>query len=601
MLRNSRRALTRHRHRCLCSAETLEPRQLLAADVIINEFMAANQQTVNDGFGASSDWIELRNRGDAEADLSGHFLTDDPDNLNKWPIPEDTRIAPGDLLLVYASGFDAVDPDGAPHTNFQLSSGGDYIALVSDGFEVVSEFGADGNDYPDQFADISYGIQGGPDGLIGFLTTPTPGEPNSEDIANVGPSILDVVDRPGAIAADESLIVTAELAPADAQDATVQLTYRVMFGEETSVAMRDDGLQGDTIAGDGHFTATIPAGTATTGEMIRWYVTATDTEQRESRAPAFLDQSGSDQSPEYFGTVVADPMVESQVPVLQWFIEPGTERRAETVRGARASVFYGDQFYDNVFVRLRGGSSANQPKKSFKFDFNTANDFRFHPDAGRVREINLNTTYSNKDYIRQALAFETYDAAGLPASEAFPVRVERNGEFFSVAIMIEQPDEDLLDREGLDDEGALYKMFNTFVPGNVEKKTREYENNDDLNDFVREVNRLEGEELRNYLFDNIDIPAVLNYLAATVIIQNNDQMAKNYFLYRDTNGTGEWMFMPWDLDLVFGLHFMTNDSILDDVDLGRQGQHHDGSHDFSVPSICRRPRAPGESVVESID
>ena len=39
----------------------------------------------------------------------------------------------------------------------------------------------------------------------------------------------------------------------------------------------------------------------------------------------------------------------------------------------------------------------------------------------------------------------------------------------------------------LDPDGALYKMFNTFTSGTsgVEKRTREYESNDDLSDFVR--------------------------------------------------------------------------------------------------------------------
>ena len=210
---------------------------------------------------------------------------------------------------------------------------------------------------------------------------------------------------------------------------------------------------------------------------------------------------------------------------------------------------------------------SSLPKKSYKFDFNTANSFRFHPDYGRVSEINLNTTYTNKDYLRQALSFETYDVAGAVGSEAFLWRVQRNGDFYSVAMFVEQPDEDLLSREGLDPDGALYKMFNTFTSATsgVEKKTRTYENNDDLADFVREINGRSGDDLAHYVFDHVNIPSVLNYLAATVIMQNNDQSAKNYYLYRDTNGTGEWMFLPWDLDLVFGLHYMSNDSILDDT------------------------------------
>jgi hypothetical protein len=57
------------------------------------------------------------------------------------------------------------------------------------------------------------------------------------------------------------------------------------------------------------------------------------------------------------------------------------------------------------------------------------------------------------------------------------------------------------------------------------------------------------------LFDNISIPAVINYLAVTTIIHDTDCSDKNYYLYRDTMGTGEWTFLPWDKDLTFGRNF----------------------------------------------
>lgn len=46
-------------------------------------------------------------------------------------------------------------------------------------------------------------------------------------------------------------------------------------------------------------------------------------------------------------------------------------------------------------------------------------------------------------------------------------------------MFVEQPDEDLLRRAGLDPEGALYKMYNTYTSGTsrVEKKTRLDEDN----------------------------------------------------------------------------------------------------------------------------
>lgn len=550
-----------------CRFESLEARQLLAADIVLNEFMAANKSTLHDGFGASSDWVELRNAGDELADLSGFHLTDDEDNLSKWTFPDGTTIAAGEFLVIFASSFDRIDDDGRLHTNFGLSAGGDYIALTNTSLEIVSDL-TGGRNYPSQFADISYGISqaNGSMGQVGFLTTPTPGAPNISPIENVGPELRNVTRDVLPISSGDALPVTARVNERYAGIDFVSLTYRSMFGEETTIAMRDDGQGGDAVATDGIYSATIPADVSQNGDMLRWYVTAVDTAANTSRAPAFLDDSGTDQSPEYFGTIVSDTPIDTQLPVLEWFMPADRQRAADSGRTVRASVYFEGEFYDNVGVRRRGGSSTSLPKKSYKFDFNTGNDFRFDADAGRVTEINVNTTYTNKDYIRQALAFEVYDQAGVPGSEAFPIRLQQNGEFFSVAMFVEQPDEDFLSREGLDPNGALYKMFNTFTTAsNTEKKSRQYDSNDDLASVTREINRLAGIELRNYIFDNINVPEVLSYLAATVITQNNDQSTKNYFVYRDSDGSGEWSVFPWDLDLSFGLHFMSNDSILDDT------------------------------------
>src|SRR5687768_14535541 len=83
--------------------ERLEPRQLLAADVLITEFMASNNGGLRDGDGDSSDWIELFNAGDSAVDLGGYFLTEEADELSKWPFPAGTIVGPGNTLLVFAS------------------------------------------------------------------------------------------------------------------------------------------------------------------------------------------------------------------------------------------------------------------------------------------------------------------------------------------------------------------------------------------------------------------------------------------------------------------------------------------------------------------
>ena len=153
----------KHRHRRLRSTriEFLEFRQLLAGDPIISEFLASNRGTLDDGKENSSDWIEIQNAGDALIDLHPWYLTDDPEDLTKWRFPDQPQaeLEPGDLLVVFASGDDQPDPAGNLHTNFRLSAGGEYLALVMpDGQTVKSEFAAGGTDYPEQFRNISYGI-----------------------------------------------------------------------------------------------------------------------------------------------------------------------------------------------------------------------------------------------------------------------------------------------------------------------------------------------------------------------------------------------------------------------------------------------------------
>ena len=139
------------------SFETLEARQLLAADPIITEFMASNDNTIEDGNGATPDWIEIYNNGDASVDLAGYRLTDDPGDTNKWVFPS-TVLAPEEYLVVFASGNNVPDSAGYLHTNFSLQAGGEYVALVDPGGVVLSEFGPGGVDYPEQSEDASYGL-----------------------------------------------------------------------------------------------------------------------------------------------------------------------------------------------------------------------------------------------------------------------------------------------------------------------------------------------------------------------------------------------------------------------------------------------------------
>ncbi len=393
----------------------------------------------------------------------------------------------------------------------------------------------------------------------GYYAVATPAAANDGDAVVTGPVISDVTTLPLRPAADEDLLVTAAVASQRSDVAQVTLRYRVMYGDEVDVAMRDDGQDADAVAADGVYTAVIPATAYASGQMVRWLVTATDTAAGQWRSPAFLAPADS---PEYFGTVVADPSADSQIPAFDWFVERSSA--ADTSRGTQASVFYGGEFYDNLSVRIRGDTGRNWPKKLYKFDFNTGDHFRFDGELPRVDEINLNSTYTDKSYVRTFLAYDTYRDSGAAASIAFPLRVHRNGQFFSVAQFVEQPDKDLLSRNGLDPDGALYKASANGIRGSAnsgfEKRTRRSESHSDMQNLINGLAR-SGDALSDYIFDNVNLPATINYMAASALIQNIDRTVKNYYLYRDTGGTGEWQMLPWDVDLSFGPDALNTDVV----------------------------------------
>ena len=90
--------------------EPLEARQLLAGDLLITEFMAANDTTIQDQDGRYSDWLEIHNPTAAAISLEGWHLTDDPDRLDKWEFSKVT-VPAGGYLVAFASGKDR-DFDG---------------------------------------------------------------------------------------------------------------------------------------------------------------------------------------------------------------------------------------------------------------------------------------------------------------------------------------------------------------------------------------------------------------------------------------------------------------------------------------------------------
>ena len=123
-------------------------------------------------------------------------LTDNRANSTKWQFPPATTLPADGFLVVFASGHNLLDPqldeNRALHTNFQLDSDGEYLALTSEDGSTIFEI-AEG--FPPLRTDISFGLSPDNDSQRGYFLDPTPGAANSNLLTGVVSDTKFSVDR----------------------------------------------------------------------------------------------------------------------------------------------------------------------------------------------------------------------------------------------------------------------------------------------------------------------------------------------------------------------------------------------------------------------
>ncbi|MDB4730031.1 lamin tail domain-containing protein [bacterium] len=488
--------------------------------------------------------------------------------LNGNPVPVASANAPTDpTALAYDSvGENHPDADAVAVKEFVFSAS-DY-ALTS-GVNVLAVHGLNqattSNDALWKWELVGELASMGLSGNRNYFTRPSPGVTNGEGLSNPGPMIgetTDTVERLDVSGGSSGRVITTEVQATAQGIASVDLRWRVMYDAEKTTAMNDAGTGDDVMAGDGIYTGKIVTTNLLPGEMIRWRVMATDVGGEITTDPAFLEPLDS---PEYHGTVAKNSSEStSQLPILHWFVDEPSAADSRT--GTRGSCYFLGQFYDNILTDLHGQSTASFSKKSYDFDFNKGERFRYAEGERRVKDINLLTNWADKSKVRNSLGYGLMAEIGAPVHFSFPVRVQQNGSFFSTADMVEDGDERYLDRVGLDENGALYKMYSRIDSGQLsfEKKTRRDEGSADLTALRTSLLQSSAAKL-TYAYDNVNLPGLVNYMAARVMISDRDHGHKNYYVYRDSEGSGEWVPLIWDIDLNWGRNWIVGLGYFDDT------------------------------------
>ncbi|MCC5918408.1 MAG: CotH kinase family protein [Cryomorphaceae bacterium] len=141
----------------------------IKAQVVLNELVSSNYNTIHDEDYDAEDWIEIYNAGTDTINLQGFGLSDNASMPFRWVFPE-VLLPPDTFLIVWASGKNR-DSVGAPlHTNFSISSSGEEIVLTDNlGVQV---------DFLPPVAlqrDVSYGRFPNGTGSWTYFHQPTPG------------------------------------------------------------------------------------------------------------------------------------------------------------------------------------------------------------------------------------------------------------------------------------------------------------------------------------------------------------------------------------------------------------------------------------------
>ncbi|MCB2199053.1 CotH kinase family protein [bacterium] len=211
--------------------------------------------------------------------------------------------------------------------------------------------------------------------------------------------------------------------------------------------------------------------------------------------------------------------------------------------------FNGNVWHD-VRLRLRGDSSRNYPKKSYKINFDK--DERF----GERDKINLNSEWLDPTFAKEFLAYSAFANVGLPSSRCWYTRLFINGDYFGLYLDVEQVDDISLDRMGFPEGATLYKaardrsMLNLGEPVEElwEKETNTETGFYDLNDLIEWIHVTPSSNFYSDLGDVFDRPLLARHMALNAIICNSSTYYHNYYLVHDLSADGKWSIVPWDMD-----------------------------------------------------
>ncbi|MFT4549209.1 MAG: hypothetical protein ACI9MB_003180 [Verrucomicrobiales bacterium] len=550
---------------------------IIPGEPIISELNAVNIGPLLDEDDASSDWIEIYNPSASTAILNNYYLSDDPNNLTKWRLP-DMNLGEQEYLIVFASGKDRAVVGSELHTNFSLRAGGEYLALskVNGGATtILSEF----SDYPQQFENFSYGYEA--DAVtLGYFTNPTPGQANGNSLVDYVRDTKYSVDR-GFYDAPFSVEITTTTPDA-------QIRYTTNGNDPTPGS-------GTLYNGPVNISTTTvlkaiayKTGLIQTNVDAQTYVFLDDVLEQPNQPPGF--PGGTDfgmdpdvvNNPAYSSTIKDDlkaiPSISISMPITSMFGGSGIYNNSNQSgiawerRGSVEMIYPSGEpgMQINCGVRMQGGvgRNGNFPKHSFRFLFKreygaTKLNFPLFKDATGDAEgavdsfdsITLRSGFNNTwhrdsdgeeqraQYLRDQFLHDSQLAMGDASCHGTFVHLYVNGLYWGLYNVVERPNADF----GSSYYGGKKEEWDALnsYPRNVVDGTA-----DDWISAHSAANAGVADQAGyDALSEYVDIPNLINYMLVNFYAGNLDWDDHNWYSINRRTPEGDgYKFVCWDAE-----------------------------------------------------
>jgi spore coat protein CotH len=227
----------------------------------------------------------------------------------------------------------------------------------------------------------------------------------------------------------------------------------------------------------------------------------------------------------------------------------------------------------NSGIRVRGNTTRNDHKPSFRIDFNRYVEGQ---DLFRLNAIVLNNAWHDPSMLHDDLSMLLFRTIGIPAPRQAHVRlfVGANREYAGVYVISEEISKTFLSAHFIEDNGYLYEFhrqegdrygfedpgpdLSWYVP-RFGPKTHETESVANLylpiRMLVEAVNDARPADLEEKLADYLDVDTFIRELAVQNFLAQTDGLVggvgmNNFYLYRFA-GKRLSLLIPWDQDNSF--------------------------------------------------